>query len=133
LEVENLGGIRPFAGRSEEDPPVVVITAAEGSGRFLLKILTATRIEGDVLNLHGQGREGDQNKLTGRNKRLTEQYDVPVPFFGFVNVSGDRPIASRLAGIAAAFSGSQADRRSKLRKVWLFEFSDSCNAGGHTH
>ena len=121
LEVENLGGIRPSLDAQKKIRHVVIMTAAEDSGKVFAENPYRDRIEGDVLTYTAQGREGDQ-QLTGRNKRLTEQYDVPVPFFGFVNVGRQ---TYRFLGLLELLRHSQevqADRRAKLRKVWLFEF-----------
>src|SRR5436190_24388461 len=85
LEVENLGGIRPALNAQGIIQHVAVLTAAEDSGKLVSENPYRDRIEGDILTYTAQGREGDQ-QLRGRNKRLVEQYTVPVPFFGFVNV-----------------------------------------------
>ena len=121
LEVENLGGIRPAVDSQKNIRHVVIMTAAEDSGKVSTENPYHDRIEGDVLTYTAQGRVGDQ-QLTGRNKRLIEQYAVPVPFFGFVNVGKQ---TYRFLGLLELLRHSQevqADRRGNLRKVWLFEF-----------
>lgn len=85
LDVENLGGIRPALDARKNIRHVAVLTAAEDSGKLSSENPYRDRIEGDVLIYTAQGREGDQ-QLSGRNKRLVEQYSIPVPFFGFTNV-----------------------------------------------
>src|SRR5204863_120242 len=85
LDLENLGGIRPSLDSNRNLRHVAVLTAAEDSERLQTENPYHDRIEGDVLIYTAQGREGDQ-ALTGRNKRLVEQYGVPTPFFGFVNI-----------------------------------------------
>src|SRR5437773_1557300 len=85
LNLENLGGIRPSIDAKKNLRYVAIMTVAEEAGRSLSENPYHDRIEGDVLTYTAQGREGDQ-QLTGRNKRLLEQYSIPVPFFGFVNV-----------------------------------------------
>ncbi|MDE3067385.1 MAG: hypothetical protein KGJ60_07510 [Verrucomicrobiota bacterium] len=121
LEVENLGGIRPSVDAQKNLRHVAVLTAAEDSGKLHIENPYHDRIEGDVLTYTAQGREGDQ-ELTGRNKRLVEQYAVAIPFFGFVNVGKQ---TYRFLGLLELLRHSQeiqSDRRGKLRKVWLFEF-----------
>ena len=85
LDVENLGGIRPALDASRNVRHVAILTASEESGRLTTENPYQDRIEGDVLTYTAQGREGDQ-ELTGRNKRLVEQYVNPTPFFGFINI-----------------------------------------------
>jgi hypothetical protein len=121
LEVENLGGIRPSVDSQKNLRHVAVLTAAEDSGKLHLENPYHDRIEGDVLTYTAQGREGDQ-ELTGRNKRLVEQYAVPVPFFGFVNVGKQNYRFLGLLELLRHSQEMQSDRRGNLRKVWLFEF-----------
>jgi hypothetical protein len=54
------------------------MTTAEESARSFAENPYHDRIEGDVLIYTAQGREGDQ-QLSGRNKRLIEQYTLPIP------------------------------------------------------
>jgi HJR/Mrr/RecB family endonuclease len=79
------------------------------------------RIEGNVLTYTAQGREGDQD-LTGRNKRLVEQYTSPTPFFGFANIGRQTYRFLGLLELLRHYQESQADKTGALRKVWLFEF-----------
>lgn len=121
LNVENLGGIRPSVDSQKNLRHLVIMTAAEDSGKVFAENPYRDRIEGDVMTYTAQGRVGDQ-QLTGRNKRLIEQYSIPVPFFGFVNVGRQ---TYRFLGLLELLRHSQevqADRRGNLRKVWLFEF-----------
>ena len=85
LDLENLGGIRPSLNADRTVRHVAIMTAAEDSGRLQIENPYRDRIEGNILMYTAAGREGDQ-VLTGRNKRLIEQYSVPTPFFGFVNI-----------------------------------------------
>src|ERR1035437_570968 len=78
LAVENLGGIRPALDAPENLRHVVILTAAEDSGKLHSENPYHDRIEGDVLTYTAQGRVGNQ-ELAGRNKRLIEQYTAPVP------------------------------------------------------
>jgi hypothetical protein len=121
LNLENLGGIRPALDSSRNIRHVAVMTAAEDSGRLHSENPYRDRIEGSVLVYTAQGREGDQ-VLTGRNKRLVEQYEVPTPFFGFANLGRQTYRFLGLLELLRHYQESQADRRGNLRKVWVFEF-----------
>jgi len=121
LAVENLGGIRPALDAQGNLRHVVVLTAAEDSGKLHSENPYHDRIEGDVLTYTAQGRVGNQ-ELAGRNKRLIEQYTVPVPFFGFVNVGKQTYRFLGLLELLRHSQEMQADRTKQLRKVWLFEF-----------
>jgi HJR/Mrr/RecB family endonuclease len=121
LAVENLGGIRPALDAQGNLRHVVVLTAAEDSGKLHSENPYHDRIEGDVLTYTAQGRVGNQ-ELAGRNKRLIEQYAVPVPFFGFVNVGRQTYRFLGLLELLRHSQEMQADRTKQLRKVWLFEF-----------
>lgn len=79
------------------------------------------RVEGDILVYTAQGREGDQ-ALTGRNKRLIEQYKIPTPFFGFINIGRQTYRFLGLLELLRHYQEAQADRRGAVRKVWVFEF-----------
>lgn len=68
-----------------------------------------------------QGREGDQ-ALTGRNKRLIDQYNVPTAFFGFVNIGRQTYRFLGLLELLRHYQETQTDRRGTIRKVWVFEF-----------
>src|SRR5579871_3683579 len=83
--VENLGGIRPALDGQGNIRHVVVLTTAQEAGRLISENPYEDRIEGDILTYTAQGRKGDQ-QLGGRNKRLIEQYQAPVPLLGFINV-----------------------------------------------
>ena len=85
LDLENIGGIRPALDASRNVRHVAILTAAEDSRRLRTENPYHDRIEGDILTYTAQGREGDQ-QLSGRNRRLVEQYAVPTPFFGFINL-----------------------------------------------
>ncbi len=121
LHVENLGGIRPALDAAGSVRHVAVLTASEGTERLRTENPYEDRIEGDVLTYTAQGREGDQ-QLTGRNKRLIEQYTVPTPFFGFVNLGRQTYRFLGLLELLRHYQERQADRKGYVRKVWLFEF-----------
>jgi hypothetical protein len=121
LDVENLGGIRPALGPDGNVRHVAIMTAAEDSARILTDNPYQDRIEGNILIYTAQGREGDQ-ALTGRNKRLIEQYTVPTPFFGFANTGRQTYRFLGLLELLRHYQENQADKKGSLRKVWIFEF-----------
>ncbi|HTZ97207.1 MAG TPA: restriction endonuclease [Terriglobales bacterium] len=121
LDLENLGGIRPSLAPDGTVRHVAVITATADSGRVLAENPYHDRIEGDILVYTARGREGDQ-ELAGRNKRLVEQYATPTPFFGFANIGRQTYRFLGLLELLRHYQENQADRKGKLRRVWLFEF-----------
>lgn len=121
LDVENLGGIRPALDASRNVRHVAVLTASDESGRLRIENPYQDRIEGDVLTYTAQGREGDQ-ELTGRNKRLVEQYVNPTPFFGFISIGRQTYRFLGLLELLRHYQERQADKKGSVRKVWLFEF-----------
>lgn len=121
LDVENLGGIRPALDANRNVRHVAVLTAAEDSDRLRAENPYHDRIEGNILVYTAQGREGDQ-ALTGRNKRLVEQYEVPTAFFGFVNIGRQTYRFLGLLELLRHYQEAQTDRRGTIRKVWVFEF-----------
>ena len=84
LNVGNLGGIRPAIDAQGRLKHVAIITSDEDCARSISRNPYADRIENDVLTFTAAGREGNQ-ALSGMNKRLVEQYEIPTPFFGFAN------------------------------------------------
>jgi len=121
LDVENLGGIRPALDASRNVRHVAILTASGESGKLRTENPYQDRIEGDVLTYTAQGREGDQ-ELTGRNKRLVEQYVNPTPFFGFINIGRQTYRFLGLLELLRHYQERQADKKGSVRKVWLFEF-----------
>jgi hypothetical protein len=121
LDLENLGGIRPSLDRNRQVRHVAILTAAAGSGKLAAENPYRDRIEGNVLIYTAQGREGDQ-ALTGRNKRLLEQYAIPTPFFGFTNVGRQTYQFLGLLELLRHYQESQADKTGTLRRAWVFEF-----------
>ena len=121
MSLENLGGIRPSVDAEKNLRHLAIMTIAGESERDRLENPYRDRIEGDVLTYTAQGREGDQ-QLTGRNKRLLEQYATPVPFFGFMNVGRQTYRFLGLLELLRHSQETQFDRRGASRKVWLFEF-----------
>lgn len=121
LDLENLGGIRPSLASDGTVRHVAILTAAEDSGRLASENPYHDRIEGDILVYTAQGREGDQS-LTGRNKRLLEQYSVATPFLGFAKISPQTYRFLGLLELLRHYQESQTDKKGTLRKVWVFEF-----------
>lgn len=121
LHVENLGGIRPAVDGRGSVKHIAVLTAVEDLSKTIHDNPYHDRIESDVLIYTAQGREGDQ-QLRGRNKRLIEQYSIPVPIFGFVNVGRQRYRFLGLLELLRHYQETQADSNRLLRRVWLFEF-----------
>lgn len=121
LNVENLGGIRPSIDSKKNLRHIAILTAAQESSKLISENPYHDRIEGNILLYTAQGREGDQI-ISGRNKRLLEQYTIPVPFYGFANVGKQTYRFLGLLELLRHYQEVQADRRGNLRKVWLFEF-----------
>jgi HJR/Mrr/RecB family endonuclease len=121
MDLESIGGIRPALDSRKHVRHVAIITAAEESGRLRAENPYDDRIEGDILIYTAQGREGDQ-QIIGRNKRLIEQYSIPTPFFGFVNLGKQTYRFLGLLELLRHYQETQSDRNGHLRKVWLFEF-----------
>src|SRR3989338_2411485 len=109
LGLENLGGIRPSIDARKNLRHLAIMTVAKESARSLVENPYHDRIEGDVLIYTAQGREGDQ-QLSGRNKRLLEQYSVPAPFFGFINLGQQTYQFLGLLELLRHYQESQADR-----------------------
>jgi HJR/Mrr/RecB family endonuclease len=121
LDLENLGGIRPALDASGGVRHVAIMTATGDSGKLRTDNPYHDRIEGGILIYTAQGREGDQ-VLTGRNKRLVEQYVTPTPFFGFANIGRQTYRFLGLLELLRHYQENQADTKGNLRRVWVFEF-----------
>lgn len=121
LSVENLGGIRPALDGQKNVRHVAILTAEKDSGRLFSDNPYKDRIEGDVLVYTAQGRVGDQT-LAGRNKRLLEQYHIPVPFLGFSNIGKQSYRFLGLLELLRHYQERQVDRACGLRLTWVFEF-----------
>jgi hypothetical protein len=120
LGVENLGGIRPSLDSQGRLRHIAILTASPESGKIAVENPYYDRMEGDILIYTAQGREGDQ-RLAGRNKRLTEQYAAPIPIYGFMNLGRQSYRFLGLLELLRHYPEKQADRRGTLRKVWIFE------------
>ena len=121
LNVGNLGGIRPAIDAQGRLKHVAIITSDEDCARSISRNPYADRIENDVLTFTAAGREGNQ-ALSGMNKRLVEQYEIPTPFFGFANTGRQTYRFLGLLQLLRHYPDVQADRKGKLRNVWMFEF-----------
>jgi HJR/Mrr/RecB family endonuclease len=126
LDVENLGGIRPALDGQGNVRHVVVLTAEQGSGKVFSDNPYRDRIEDNILVYTGQGRMGDQ-KLTGRNKRLVEQYQSPIPLLAFSNVGKQKYRFLGLLETLRHYQENQVDRSCGIRSVWIFEFKIHSN------
>jgi hypothetical protein len=121
LDLENLGGIRPSIDARKNLRHMAILTADKTAGQLMVENPYFDRIEGDILTYTAQGRSGDQ-QLSGRNKRLIEQYTRPVPFFGFTNIGKQTYRFLGLLELLRHYQETQADTKNNLRKVWAFEF-----------
>ena len=84
LQVENLGGVRPALDEDKKLRHIAIMTATEENRQSKTDNPYHDRIEGNILVYTATGRMGNQT-LSGRNKRIVEQYTAPIPIFGFIN------------------------------------------------
>jgi HJR/Mrr/RecB family endonuclease len=121
LNVENLGGIRPSVDAKKNLNHLVILTTAEQYEKNITENPYHDRIENNVLIYTAQGRTGDQD-ISGRNKRIPEQYDNPIPFYGSSNEGRQTYTFLGLLELLRHFQEYQIDKKNVLRKVWVFEF-----------
>lgn len=121
LSVENLGGIRPSIDTQKQLRHLAVLTAAQTYEKNIVENPYHDRIENGILIYTAQGRIGDQ-AITGRNKRITEQYSKPLPFYCFSNEGRQVYTFLGLLELLRHYQEHQIDRKSVLRTVWVFEF-----------
>jgi len=121
LNVENLGGIRPSVDANKNLNHLVILTTAEQYPKNIIENPYHDRIENNILIYTAQGRTGDQ-ELSGRNKRIPEQYTTPIPFYGFSNEGRQTYTFLGLLELLRHFQEYQIDKKNVLRKVWVFEF-----------
>lgn len=114
LSVENLGGIRPAVDKNKDVRHIAIMTKLNGQYKNIADNPYHDRIEGDVLTYTGQGRSGNQS-LTGRNKRITEQYEKPVPLFCFANSARQTYAFQGLLQLLRHYHELQVDSSKKLR------------------
>jgi HJR/Mrr/RecB family endonuclease len=121
LNTENLGGIRPSIDANKNLNHLVILTTTEQYSKNIIENPYHDRIENSVLIYTAQGRSGDQD-ITGRNKRILEQYNLPIPFYGFSNEGRQNYIFLGLLELLRHYQEYQIDKHNSLRKVWVFEF-----------
>ena len=121
LNVENLGGIRPSVDATKKLIHLVIMTTTEQYEKNISENPYHDRIENNILIYTAQGRTGDQ-EISGRNKRILEQYSVPIPFYGFSNEGRQTYTFLGLLELLRHFQEYQIDTKNILRKVWVFEF-----------
>ena len=121
LRVENLGGIRPSVDASRKIRHIAIVTKLAGSSQNILENPYQDRIEENILVFTGQGKAGDQT-LTGRNKRITEQFDTPIPLYCFESCGRQLYVFRGLLELLRYYFEMQIDSDRKLRKVLVFEF-----------
>ena len=121
LRVENLGGIRPSVDASRKIRHIAIVTKLAGTGQNTLENPYQDRIEENILVFTGQGKAGDQ-MLTGRNKRITEQFDRPIPLYCFESCGRQLYVFRGLLELLRHYFEMQIDSERKLRKVLVFEF-----------
>ena len=121
LDLENLGGIRPSIDGSGRLRHLALMTTSEKAKRRRQENPYRDQIEGDILCYTATGREGDQ-LLTGKNKRLLEQYERPLPFFGFLNEGRQVYRFLGLLELIRHYQEPQLDTQGQLRNAWVFEF-----------
>jgi hypothetical protein len=121
LSVENLGGIRPSVDARKNLQHLAVFTTAQTYEKNIGENPYNDRIENDILIYTAQGRTGDQT-ITGRNKRIIEQYSNPIPFYCFSNEGRQIYSFLGLLELLRHYQEHQIDKKHVLRVVWIFEF-----------
>ncbi len=121
LGIQNVGGIRPkiIDGILQF---IVITTSTENANISFARNPYADRIENDLLVYTAAGLAGDQ-LLSGVNKRIVEQYERPLPIFGFINEGSSK--GRRFLGLLELlrhYRETQVDGKRDLRQVWIFEF-----------
>lgn len=121
LDLENLGGIRPAVDGSKNLRHLAIMTAAHTYEKNIAENPYNDRIENGILTYTAQGRRGDQ-EITGRNRRILEQYSSPCPFYCFSNEGRQVYAFLGLLELLRHYQEQQIDSKNKLRLVWVFEF-----------
>lgn len=120
LNLENMGGIRPSIGDNGRMRHLALMTATDTARKRKQENPYRDQIEGNVLCYTATGREGDQ-LLTGKNKRLLEQYDYPLPFYGFANEGRQIYRFLGLLELVRHYQEPQLDTQGQIRNAWIFE------------
>lgn len=121
LQVENLGGIRPSVDEKKRLKHIAIMTKIGGKEKNILENPYQDRIEQGILVFTGQGRSGNQS-LTGRNKRIVEQLEMPVPLFCFESCGRQSYVFLGLLELLRYYYEIQIDSSKNLRRVLIFEF-----------
>jgi Restriction endonuclease len=121
LDLENLGGIRPAVDASKNLRHLAIMTAAHTYEKNITENPYNDRIENGILTYTAQGRRGHQ-EITGRNRRILEQYSAPCPFYCFANEGRQVYTFLGLLELLRHYQEQQIDSRNSLRLVWVFEF-----------
>ncbi|MGR3176504.1 MAG: restriction endonuclease [Candidatus Anammoxibacter sp.] len=121
LHVETLGGVRPSLDESKRLRHIAIITSSENAKGSKSINPYHDRIEDDILIYTAAGRIGNQ-VLSGRNKRIIEQYNDPIPFFGFINQGQQMYEYLGILEVVRHYKEQQVDKLRNLRDVWVFEF-----------
>lgn len=121
LDLENLGGIRPAVDGKKNLRHLAIMTAAHAYEKNIAENPYNDRIENGILTYTAQGRRGDQ-EITGRNRRILEQYSTPCPFYCFSNEGRQVYTFLGLLELLRHYQERQIDSKSELRLVWVFEF-----------
>ncbi len=120
LRIENLGGIRPSVDAAKKLRHIAIMTKLGGGVQNILENPYQDRIEEDVLIFTGQGKSGDQS-LTGRNKRIIEQFDASIPLYCFESCGRQLYVFRGLLELLRHYYEVQIDSDRNLRKVLVFE------------
>lgn len=118
--VSNAGGIRPSIGEKGKLDFVILMTTKEGANYKFVNPYS-DKIEDGILVYTGAGSAGDQ-QLSGVNKRITEQFENPVPIIFFIKEARG---VIRFIGyllLLRHFEDYQLDSYKSVRKVQVFEF-----------
>jgi restriction endonuclease Mrr len=121
LGIQNVGGIRPKIADGILQFIVLTTSTADVNISFARNPY-ADRIEEDLLVYTAAGLAGDQ-ALAGVNKRIIEQYERPIPIFGFINEGSSQ--GRRFLGLLELlrhYQETQLDAKRNLRQAWIFEF-----------
>lgn len=121
LNVENLGGIRPSVDATKKLKHLAILTTAHTYQKNISENPYHDRIENGILTYTAQGRTGDQD-ITGRNKRILEQYSESSPCYCFANEGRQIYTFLGLLELLRHYQEYQIDKKNVLRTVWVFEF-----------
>lgn len=121
LNVENLGGIRPAIDSKKRLRHIAIMTNLSNNTAIHSENPYQDRIEADILTFTGQGKKGNQ-LLSGRNKRITEQFETPIPLYCFENTGRQTYTFHGLLELLRHYQEPQIDSNKDIRNVLVFEF-----------